>query len=66
MVRRFHERETGYGTHLAVYWRCGIKPDHVEDYGHKGGDARKGVDLQQVMNIQSIMELGDDDATDPY
>jgi hypothetical protein len=35
----------GYGTHLTVYWRRSIKSDHVEDYGHKGGDARKGVNL---------------------
>lgn len=45
MIRRFHERETGNGTNLTVYWRCGIKPDHVEDYSQKSGDARKGVDL---------------------
>jgi hypothetical protein len=45
MIRLFNEPDVGYGTHLTVYWRCGIEADHVEDYGQKGGDARKGVNL---------------------
>ena len=39
------EPDVGYGTHLAVLLRCSIKANHVEDYGHKGSDARDGVDL---------------------
>ncbi len=38
----------GSGTHLTIYWRCSIKINHVEDYGYKGEDARKGVELLQV------------------
>ena len=40
MIRLFDEPEVVCGTHLTVYWRCSIKADHVEDYGHKGGEAR--------------------------
>ena len=32
-------------THLTVYRDCGIKADHVENYGQKGGQACKGVNL---------------------
>jgi len=45
MIRLFNEPYVEYGTHLTVYWRCSIEADHVEDYSHKGGDARKRVDL---------------------
>ena len=29
-------QDIGYGTHLAVYFGCSIKADHVENYGQKG------------------------------
>ena len=45
MIRLFEEADVGYGIHLTVYWGCSIKANHIEDYGHKGGDARKGVNL---------------------
>jgi hypothetical protein len=39
------EPDVGHWIHLAVYFRCIIKSKHVEDYGHKGSDAREGVKL---------------------
>jgi hypothetical protein len=45
MIRLFNKPDVGYGTHLAVYWVCSIEADHIKDYGQKGGEARKGVNL---------------------
>jgi hypothetical protein len=39
------EPDVGHETHLAVYFRCIVKCIHVEDYGHKGSEAREGVNL---------------------
>ena len=45
MIRFLKDADTEYGNYLTVYWGCSVKTDHVEDYGHKGGDTRNGVDL---------------------
>ena len=45
----------GHRTHLTVYWDCGIKADHVENYGQKGGHARQGVNLQQGKVQSSVV-----------
>jgi hypothetical protein len=39
------EPDVGHGTHLAVYFRCNIKAEHIEGYGHQSSDAREGVNL---------------------
>ena len=33
--------------HLAVKWGRIVKRDHVQDYDHKGGKARKRVNLSK-------------------
>jgi hypothetical protein len=37
-------------THLTVYLGC-VKADNVENYGHKGGPARNGVDLYSSRSV---------------
>jgi hypothetical protein len=34
-------RDVGHRPHLTVYWSCSIKGVHVNNYGQKGGHARK-------------------------
>jgi hypothetical protein len=51
------ELEVGHGAHLAVYFRFTIKTNQVEDYGHKGSDAREGVNLSQE-RINPLLWVG--------
>lgn len=68
----------GHATHLTVYFRIIIKGKYVEGYGHKGRDARDGVNLQQERINPLLCMGGDSDdrwlmihetrkkSTDPY
>ena len=58
-------------TYLAVNWSHSINEDQGQDYGYKGGNAGKGVDLPKLLfsprlqggRVRAQKQLAD---TDPY
>jgi hypothetical protein len=62
----------GHGTYLTVDWSRDIKPDNVEDYGHKGGYPRKDINLTRVIQSEASTVVckrnpkGGLITTDPY